>query len=95
MVNFDTLFWSFLSVFQIITNEGWALIMMYIQQTKGLVYSLYSILIVITCLYILLNMTMAILKYKYSQVKKNNVEEEEEELEEYEPDFLRKIGIFN
>ena len=95
MVNFDTLFWSFLSVFQIITNEGWALIMMYIQQTKGLVYSLYSILIVITCLYILLNMTMAILKYKYSQVKKNNVEEEEEELEEYEPDFLRKIGIFS
>ena len=49
--------------------------MMYIQQTKGLIYSLYSILIVITCLYILLNMTMAILKYKYSQVKKNDVEE--------------------
>ena len=67
-----------LPVFQIITNEGWALIMIYIQQTKGLVYSFYAILIVITCLYILLNMTMAILKYKYSQVKKNNVEEEEE-----------------
>ena len=51
--------------------------MMYIQQTKGLAYSIYSIVIVIVCLFILLNMTMAILKYKYSQVKKNNVEEEE------------------
>jgi len=47
--------------------------MIYIEQTKGLVYAVYSVLIVITCLYILLNMTMAILKYKYSQVKKNNV----------------------
>lgn len=61
---------------------------------KGLVYSLYSFLIVVTCLYILLNMTMAILKYKYSQVKSNRIEEEEEELQEYEPEFLKKIGIF-
>jgi hypothetical protein len=40
-------------------------------------------------------MTMAILKYKYSQVKKNHIEDEEEELHEYEPEFLRKIGIFS
>ena len=64
-----------MSVFQTITNEGWSLIMIYIQNVRGLVYSLYSLLIVITCLYILLNMTMAILKYKYAQVKANHVEE--------------------
>lgn len=29
-------------------------------------------------------MTMAILKYKYGQVKQNVIEEEEEEKEEYE-----------
>lgn len=40
-------------------------------------------------------MTMAILKYKYSQVKGNVIEEEEEELEEYEPEFLQKIGIYD
>lgn len=37
-------------------------------------------IIVVTCLYILLNMTMAILKYKYAQVKNNTLEEEEEEI---------------
>lgn len=94
IINFDTLFWSFLSVFQTITCEGWSIIMIGIQKVKGHVYSLYSVLIVVTCLYILLNMTMAILKYKYSQVKSNRIEEEEEELQEYEPNFLRKIGIF-
>lgn len=83
MVNFDTLFWSFMAVFQTITCEGWSLVMIYIKQTRGLMYAVYSILIVITCLYILLNMTMAILKYKYSQVKKNHVEEEEEDLNEF------------
>jgi hypothetical protein len=83
LVNFDTLFWSFMAVFQTITCEGWSLIMIYIEHAKGLMYAIYSIMIVITCLYILLNMTMAILKYKYSQVKKNHVEEEEEDLQEY------------
>lgn len=50
--------------------------MIYIQEVKGLVYALYSVVIVVTCLYILLNMTMAILKYKYAQVKANTLEEE-------------------
>lgn len=69
--------------------------MIYIQQVKGLVYSLYSVAIVVICLYILLNMTMAILKYKYAQVKSNKIEEQEEDLQEYEPQFLKKIGIFS
>lgn len=59
--------------------------MIYIQEVKGLIYALYSVVIVVTCLYILLNMTMAILKYKYAQVKANTLEEEEEDIQEYEP----------
>jgi hypothetical protein len=31
LVNFDTLFWSFMAVFQTITCEGWSLIMIYIE----------------------------------------------------------------
>jgi hypothetical protein len=92
--NFDTLLWSALSVFQTITLEGWSLIMEDVQMTNGFVYCVYSLLIVFTCEYVLLNMTLAILKYKYAQVKDNVIEDEEEEKEEYEPEFLRKIGVF-
>ena len=76
IMNFDTFLWSFLSVFQIISTEGWSQIAINIQKTKGFVYIIYSILIIFICLYILLNMTMAILKYKYGQVKQNVIEEE-------------------
>lgn len=48
-----------------------------IQIISGAVYFIYSILIVFICEYVLLNMTLAILKYKYSQVKDNLIEEEE------------------
>lgn len=94
IVNFDTLLWSELSVFQTITTEGWSGIMVNIQQSSGIAYCVYSILIVLICDYVLLNMTLAILKYKYAQVKGNSIQEEEEEKQEYEPDFLRKIAIF-
>ena len=75
--------------------EGWANIMQYIQNTSGLIYGIYALLIVLICEFVLLNMTMAILKYKYSQVKGNAIEEEEEEKDEYEPEFLKKIGIYS
>jgi hypothetical protein len=42
-----------------------------IQMASGFVYCVYSLLIVFACEYVLLNMTMAILKYKYAQVKDN------------------------
>ena len=42
-----------------------------IQKTSGYVYFLYSVMIIFICEYVLLNMTMAILKYKYGQVKEN------------------------
>ena len=53
--------------------EGWANIMQYIQNTSGLIYGIYALLIVLICEFVLLNMTMAILKYKYSQVKGNAI----------------------
>jgi len=42
-------------------------------------------MILIVCNYVLLNMVLAILKYKYQQVKSNVIEEEEEDKMEYEP----------
>lgn len=68
--------------------------MISLQKCYSVVSVLYSLLIIFFCEYVLLNMTMAILKYKYSQVKGNTIEEEEEEQSDYEPEFLRKLGIF-
>lgn len=47
-----------------------------IQLTSGFIYCVYSLLIVFICEYVLLNMTLAILKYKYAQVKDNLIEED-------------------
>lgn len=66
-----------------------------LQKAYSPVAVLYSLLIVFFCEYVLLNMTLAILKYKYSQVKGNTIEEEEEEKTDYEPEFLKRLGIFS
>lgn len=68
--------------------------MISLQKTYSVISVIYSLLIIFFCEYVLLNMTMAILKYKYSQVKGNTIEEEEDEQTDYEPEFLRKLGIF-
>jgi hypothetical protein len=47
--------------------------MISLQKSYSVVSILYSLLIIFFCEYVLLNMTMAILKYKYSQVKGNTI----------------------
>ena len=63
--------------------EGWSDVMIYLQRTYSPFSFIYSILIVFFCEYVLLNMTMAILKYKYAQVKGNTIEDDEEEETDY------------
>jgi len=48
--------------------------MMDIQKSNGTIYCVFSIMIVLICDYVLLNMTLAILKYKYAQVKDNSIQ---------------------
>lgn len=52
--------------------------MLYLEEGYSFLSFIYSIGVIISCEYITLNMTMAILKYKYSEVKMNKIEEEEE-----------------
>lgn len=92
--NFDTFLWSMLSVFQILTMEGWSTIMIQLEESYSAVCFLYCVAIVFLCEYVLLNITLAILKYKYAQVKDNSAEEEEEEKNEYSPELLKKIGVY-
>jgi hypothetical protein len=62
-----------LSVFKTLTMEGWSDIMVELQQSYSPFSFIYSVMIVFFCEYVLLNMTLAILKYKYSQVKGNTI----------------------
>lgn len=72
--NFDTFLWSMLNVFQTLTLEGWSTIMVNLQACYSMLAAFYSLLIIFFCEYVVLNMTMAILKYKYSQVKGNTIQ---------------------
>lgn len=78
LANFDTFPWAMLTVFQILTMEGWSSIMIALEQCYSPVCVGYCVLIIFLCEYVLLNMTMAILKYKYTQVKGDKAEEEED-----------------
>jgi len=62
-----------LSVFKTLTMEGWSDIMVQLQLSYSPFSFIYSVMIVFFCEYVLLNMTLAILKYKYSQVKGNTI----------------------
>lgn len=94
IINFDTVLWSMLTIFQILTMEGWSVVMIALEQCYSVVCALYCVAIVFLCEYVLLNMTLAILKYKYAQVKDNSIEEEEEEKYEYTPELMKKIGAY-
>lgn len=74
IANFDTFPWAMLTVFQILTMEGWSSIMIALELCYSPVCVAYCVLIIFFCEYVLLNMTMAILKYKYAQVKGNTAE---------------------
>jgi len=52
-------------------------------------------LVVFLCENVLLNITLAILKYKYTQVKDNSIEDDDEDKKEYSPELLKKIGVYS
>lgn len=65
--NFDSIFFSLLTIFQCVTLEGWSYIMMQMQQS----FASYSIIFFIPLVFIgaffLLNLTLAVIKSKFSE----------------------------
>lgn len=60
-MNFNTLFWSFVTVFDILTSENWNSIMYNAAGPNGIGYTLYFIFVLVVGNYVLLNLFLAIL----------------------------------
>jgi len=65
--SFDNVIWGFLQVFQCITLEGWTDIMYQTQDIESYATLLYFIPLVLTGTYILLNLVLAAIVYKFNE----------------------------
>ena len=65
-INFDDIFYSFLNVFQGTTMEGWSTIMEYCQMATTDAAFLYYLPIVFIGGFFLMNLTLAVIKAKFS-----------------------------
>lgn len=70
MVNFDNIFIAFLMIFQCVTLEGWTNVMMYVQKAFSFWVFLYFIPMVFIGAYFLLNLTLAVIKFSYTEMDK-------------------------
>ena len=75
-LNFDDTFHSFLIVFQVVSAQGWTSIMFTISSTMHVLAQLYFISIIIIGAFVLLNLTLAVIKKKFTEILIKNVEEE-------------------
>lgn len=73
ITNFDTLQNSFLMVFQIVTLEGWSDIMYAIDKTFSPFAAVYFIVLIVICAFFLLNLTLAVLKVKFTENTREEV----------------------
>lgn len=77
LINFDTIFYSFLMIFQCITLEGWTNIMYLVVKSFSIFTTLFFIILVWIGAYFLVNLTLAVIstKFKEAQEKKNENKE--------------------
>lgn len=67
IMNFDTIFWSLLQVYQVVTMEGWTLIESSIQRTFSFWMFIYFLIVVFIGSFFLLNMMLAVIAFWYHQ----------------------------
>ncbi|KAL4505974.1 hypothetical protein ABPG72_013735 [Tetrahymena utriculariae] len=91
VTSFDNIFYSFLMVFQIITMEGWTQIMYQLFDAFSMFTVIYFVLLIFIGSFFLINLTLAVIKAKFSDNQGVTViEQEQEEEPEMTIDILRE-----
>jgi hypothetical protein len=70
VTSFDTVFWAILVIFQSVTLEGWSVIMVYMYKSFSYLAILYFVPIVFIGAFFLLNLTLAVIKSKFTEEHK-------------------------
>lgn len=66
--NFDNIFYSLMQVFVVTTMEGWTELMYYVMQVFNQFAAIYFILIVFVGSFFVMNMMLAVIKSKFTEV---------------------------
>lgn len=73
--NFDNVFFSLMQVFQIVTMEGWTALMVPLMQSVGTWIFVYFYPIIFIGSFFLLNLTLAVIKAKFTEEMNNKKEQ--------------------
>lgn len=91
--NFDTIFYSFLMVFQSVTLEGWTEIEFWLFDAFSIFIVIYFILIIFIGSFFLVNLTLAVIKAKFTDQENSSDNAVVEVVEE--ADMMDQIGESN
>ena len=95
--NFDNIFYASLAVFQSVTLEGWTGIMIFSQKSFNFYSIFYFVPLISIGAFLLLNLTLAVVKESFSQAmnKMNNKSATEDLEESIDGSFLSKVTSGN
>ena len=88
IMNFDNIFYSFLNVFQIVTVDNWTSIMYSVQKTFTNYACIYFLSLVIIGGLFLVNLTLAIIKVKFSGMATQTPQKREKKIKKHSIDLL-------
>ena len=74
VVNFDNIFYAFLMVFQCINLQGWSYILLCLIKTYSIYVAIYFIILIFIGAFFLLNLTLAVIKAKFTDNASKNHE---------------------
>lgn len=94
IVNFDNIFYSLLNVFQIVTMNNWSFIMYSVQKTFTNYISVYFISLVTIGGFFLVNLTLAIVKFKFSSFKMISSQNKKREKIKFDFLLLKKNNVW-
>mmetsp|Transcript_6417 Transcript_6417/g.22602 ORF Transcript_6417/g.22602 Transcript_6417/m.22602 type:complete len:1664 (+) Transcript_6417:339-5330(+) len=83
--NFDDIYWSFITIFQILTGENWNTVMYDGMRSTSWLAAFYFLLLVVVGNYIILNLFLAILLDNFAAGDDDEEEEEEGSTDEPKP----------
>lgn len=72
--NFDTIFYSLLIVYQSVTLEGWSIIMYWLANSVSVGTVVFSLVLTFIGNNVLVNLTLAVIKAKFTSQEKKNRE---------------------
>ncbi len=86
VISFDSIFYSLLMIFNIVSLEGWTYIMYCIFNSVSLFTFPFFVFIVFVGAFFLVNLTLAVIKAKFSDSENKNKEDDDEKMIFDQPD---------